>query len=169
MLITVDLHAHEDDFPDILVKGIHDMTYGNPYWCKELAHFIIIRGQEEFLRSPLDAFKTVVLSKLSKLTAQQQSVVKRASILGVRFNAETLHLCLSKQVSATLIDSLMYLADHNFLTRSNSDPLIYAFPNKHIWCILVDAIPPRLVLLFYCFIISRLFLYLTVSVEEFIA
>ena len=45
MLITVDLHAHEDDFPDILVKGIHDMTYGNPYWCKELAHFIIIRGQ----------------------------------------------------------------------------------------------------------------------------
>jgi predicted ATPase len=153
MLITVDLHAHEDDFPDILIKGILEMTNGNPYWCKELAQFIIIRGQEEFLKSPKDAFQTVVLSKVSRLTAEQQCVLKTAAVMGEEFYVEMLHLSLPKQVSVSLIDSLMYLADHNFITRFCSDPLIYAFPNVRIRNILVQMIPPRWVvnyLLLFC-------------------
>lgn len=142
MLITVDLHWHEDDCSDLLIEDIQGVTFGNAYWCKELTlQFITEKGQDEFLRDPKAALGVVVSAKLSKLTVEQREVLKAGSILGDEFAVEMLMMVLSKEIAQTVIDSLMYLADHNFITRISSDPLVYIFPNRVIRSILCDLSP----------------------------
>ena len=142
-LFTVDLHWHEEDICTGLLNKMHKITHGNPYWCKEVAHFISVRGQESFMTNPIAALGTVVVTKVNeKLTMEQQITVKTASVIGSVFSIEILKLATSHRMHDSLMDSIMYLADHNFLTKLSDAPLVYSFPNSLIRDILRDLSPP---------------------------
>mgnify|MGYP003385917257 FL=1 len=142
-LFTVDLHWHEDDIKLELLQKMHYLTHGNAYWCKEVAHFISVSGPESFMKAPLAALGTVVVTKVNeKLKMEQQIIVKAASVIGCIFSIETLKLVVSQRLHDSLLDSIMYLADHNFLTKMSDIPLVYSFPNTLIREILNDLSPP---------------------------
>jgi class 3 adenylate cyclase len=142
-LFTVDLHWHEEDIKPGLLQKMHNITHGNSYWCKEVAHYISVRGQDDFMKEPIQALGTVVVTKVNeKLTMEQQITVKAASVIGYVFSMENLMLALPQRVHESVTDSMMYLADHNFLTKLSEEPLVYSFPNSNIRDILHDLSPP---------------------------
>ena len=95
------------------------------------------------MKNPVAALGTVIVTKVNeKLSMEQQITVKAASVIGYVFSIEILKLATSQRVHDSLLDSIMYLADHNFLTKLSDDPLVYSFPNSIIRDILKDLSPP---------------------------
>ena len=142
-LFTVDLHWHENDISQGLLEKMYQVTHGNSYWCKELAHYVSVRGQDSFIQDPVTALGTVVVSKVNeKLTMEQQITVKVASVIGYVFSLEVLKLAVPRRVKDFVVDSIMYLSDHNFLTKLNNEPPVYCFPNSIIKNVLHDLSPP---------------------------
>ena len=147
MLVAHECHDGEE-FPDELIQVILDASSGNPFWCKEIAAFIVERGQDEFMNNSKDkdlttSLSALVICKVELLSHEQQVVLKHAAVVGEEFTMDLLQSTLPRKVSHTIHESLTVLTDFSFIVLTNEYPLTYAFPNQVIKNILYDLTPAR--------------------------
>ena len=76
-----------------LVAAVMQASSGVPFWCVTIAKFILERGEEEFtrsMRSDQHGLDFLVICRLEKVSAEQQSLAKYASIVGGEFSVAML-------------------------------------------------------------------------------
>lgn len=80
-----------DSVSNSLVKLVLDVSSGNAFWCKAIAHFIKERGAEELERQAshdssgnnVQTLKQLILLRMEKLTVDHQIILKHAAIIGM--------------------------------------------------------------------------------------
>lgn len=97
-------------FTDEVAEAIYQKSRGNPFFLDELVRFFHYRKE---LNDLPDSVHALVLNRLDEIPIRDQSFLKCASILGLRFSAEEISACFP-EVRAT--DALVVrLIEHGFL------------------------------------------------------
>ncbi len=141
------IHELNTDFlSDDLVRIVLDISSGNAFWCKSIAHFIKERGM-----SDLETFLTqgklqaLILLRIEQLSTEQQLVLKYASVIGSEFSETMLAAILPLHLVQNVSQSLESLVEHSFiyLIEELSGISVFAFQNQLILSTLYDLMPPR--------------------------
>jgi predicted ATPase len=113
----VNLNTHNFNFPGAskvkktLISLVKDISSGNAFWCKTIANFILINGDEEFIhtvnmKTISNSLQYLVVCLLEKLSPDQQLVAKYASIIGYEFSETVLAAVLPMKLIPILTELL---------------------------------------------------------------
>lgn len=134
---------------DVLVDYVHELSEGNPFWCKAISGYILESGYDVFLENINDqvdtdrALDALVLARFEKLDHMQQTVVKHAAVLGDEFLPQELSACLPNTlVNCNLGAILTSLIDAGFLYYQEDVSQSYIFQNDLIRDVLYELLPP---------------------------
>ena len=95
-----------------LVLLVKEISSGNAFWCKTIANFIVEHGDEEFTNTVNmkanihNSLQYFIVFLLEKLTPDQQTVVKHASIIGYEFHEAVLSAVLPSKLRPFLKEIL---------------------------------------------------------------
>ena len=141
------IHELNTEFlSDDLVRIVLDISSGNAFWCKSIAHFIKERGMsdlETFLKE--GKLQALILLRIEQLSTEQQLVLKYASVIGSEFSETMLAAILPLHLVQNVSQSLESLVEHSFiyLIEELSGISVFAFQNQLILSTLYDLMPPR--------------------------
>ena len=136
---------------DELARAVHLAAAGSPFWCATIAKFIKERGVEEFQRSMESdqrGLNFIVLTRMEKLSAECQTVVKCASVIGTEFTVSLLACVLPNRMGtdeAKVRESCGNIVDIGFFhcaDGADADDPTYSFRNDFIAKALVQLTPP---------------------------
>ena len=142
--------------PFNLIKFVKNVSLGNTFWCKTIALYIRDHGEEHLMQSlgsgnkhtQEETFQQIlhafVVSRLEKLSPDDQIVAKYASIIGNEFNLSILNAVLPRKYNG-LSNMLEILAETGFITfvEDRLDDKIFRFQNVFIKKIMYNLMPPR--------------------------
>lgn len=130
-----------------VMENVMKLTSGNIYLLKETANFIMERGIDAFMdackcstTSPLRVF---IVSRLEKLSFEQQSVLKYASLIGEEFSWSLINHMIPPQFRRNLERTLDSLINHGFIFVVVNEPLTFSFVDPTKRMILYGLTPDR--------------------------
>eukprot|EP00595_Chromulina_sp_UTEXLB2642_P002031 CAMPEP_0196762888 /NCGR_PEP_ID=MMETSP1095-20130614/3036_1 /TAXON_ID=96789 ORGANISM="Chromulina nebulosa, Strain UTEXLB2642" /NCGR_SAMPLE_ID=MMETSP1095 /ASSEMBLY_ACC=CAM_ASM_000446 /LENGTH=926 /DNA_ID=CAMNT_0042114981 /DNA_START=2722 /DNA_END=5503 /DNA_ORIENTATION=+ len=138
-----------EEVPPDLVLSVLEVTNGNAFWCKAIARFIRENGIDEYSRTIVrrggnnTSLRALILNRIDKLSSEQQTVAKLASIIGDEFSLNLLTVILSNKIGAHLTQSLEALQQNGLVyCVDESNEVIFSFQNQLIRNTIYDLTPP---------------------------
>ncbi len=139
-LITLKLSEFSDDdskVPAGIIKRITDRAQGNPFYIEELLNYLRDQGIDPHDSDALkkldlpDSLQTLILSRIDRLTENQKSVLRIASVIGRLFRAAWVWGMYPDLKEEPVKEDLSVLSTMDLTPVDSEDPeIIYLF--KHI-------------------------------------
>ncbi len=142
--------------PGGVSEAILSLTGGNPFWIKEVVNALQVQniliqeaGQWRLTRPPSEVLPnkiiSAILSYLERLNTASRRVLETASVLGERFEQQTLAAVLPEALSENLNHHLKDLSRQKLLQQTEGlfPNITYAFPHGLMHQIVYESLLPR--------------------------
>lgn len=144
--------AIPQEIQGFVISSILEVTSGNAFWCKAIARYISDYGIEEYYRkivergdrSSSNPLTNLIVNRIDRLSAEQQTVIKHAAIIGDDFSFSILTRILPSRMQTHLLQSLEALQQFGLIycVDEGNEDVSFSFQNQLIRNTIYDLTPP---------------------------